>query len=78
MTGLEILTRMQAATRFIEGHRAKFGWAMRELRIHPDDYLELRNEAEPFMAHESSGTFDSFCGIRLVQDEGANRLPRKA
>lgn len=78
MTGDEILLSMKAATRAINEHLARFGRPMRELRIHPDDYEELRREALPFLAHSASGAADSFSGVRLLQDETAERLPRKA
>lgn len=77
MTGPEILLRMQAATKVIEDHLAKFGKPLRELRIHPDDYQELKREAQSFLTSRTSGKTDGLYGVRLLQDENAERLPRK-
>ncbi len=77
MTGDEILLSMKAATKAIDAHLARFGKPMRELRIRPDDYEELKREAQPFLTHSALGATDSFSGVRLIQDETAEPLPRK-
>jgi len=47
-----------------------------EIRMHPDDYRELKASCSaPYLASFEGGT--KFDGIRLIQDDKADRLPRK-
>ena len=47
----------------------------REYRMHPEDFKELLAMCEPHVFEP--GSMDRFSGVKIVLDEGAERLPRK-
>ena len=49
----------------------------KEFKLHPDDYAELKRQAEPYLLHPMPGVPDRFAGLKIVVDATAERLPRK-
>lgn len=53
------------------------GLPLRECRLHPDDYKALREQCESLLQYDAApGSVDSFAGVKIVEDESAQRLPR--
>ena len=77
MTLDKMLADMRDAVRKLESIHAKHGKPPNELRIHPDDFEAIKRQAQPWLTRPASGLGDSIMGVRLVQDETAERLPRK-
>ena len=49
---------------------------LREYRMHPEDFKELRAMCEQHVFEP--GSMDRFSGLQIVLDEDAERMPRKA
>lgn len=49
----------------------------KEFKIHPDDYEELKRQAEPYLLHPAPGVPNILMGLNVVIDATAERLPRK-
>jgi hypothetical protein len=55
----------------------KLGTPRREYRLHPDDYKALRGQCEPrLQINAAPWAPGQFAGVRIVEDEKAERLPR--
>lgn len=48
-----------------------------EQRLHPDDYAALREQARIYVVAED-GPLTHFNGVKIIVDESAPRLPRRA
>lgn len=48
-----------------------------EYRLHPDDWDALRKSAKPHMVSSAGPTLNEFCGLKIILDWDAERLPRK-
>lgn len=47
----------------------------KEMKLHPADIAELRRKCE---TARDTGPAGSWCGVMIIPDESAERLPRKA
>lgn len=65
------IIQMQKA---IQDIKDQGGPLLSEYRIHPDDMVALRKQIPVFTSEPSKTLF----GLRLIEDEKAPRLPRKA
>lgn len=69
----DLLTDMTAAMKRCEA----LGKPLTELRLHPDDHTELRQVAKTYVPG-ADGPLTQFNGIKVIVDESAPRLPRRA
>lgn len=78
MTLDKMLADMRDAVRKINEIHAKHGKPPKELPMHPDDIEAIKRRFKPMLTHPANNLGDSIMGIRLVSDETAERLHRKA
>lgn len=78
MTANDFTAYVRDAVRKIEEIHAKHGKPPTELRVHPDDFEAIKRRFAPLLTHPANNLGDSIMGVRLVRDETAERLPRKA
>ncbi len=70
---MDLIDRMRAALESARG----IGAPLKEYRLHPDDYEALRKQCEPLLQYDAApGSADSFAGVKIIQDDDAERLPR--
>ena len=71
ITATDLLARMAEAQEMINAMPP----VQSEMRLHPDDIAALRRQCGETIA---AGPFNSFAGVKIIPDESAERLPRKA
>lgn len=49
----------------------------KEIKLHPDDYEELKQLVDVHLSYPARGMPNSFDGVNIVIDSTAKRLPRK-
>lgn len=61
----------------IERIKAEGPMPPNEIKLHPDDYAELRRQIKPSLRYQMDRSISVFSGVNIAIDLSAERLPRK-
>lgn len=76
-TGKGLPLRTSDMVSAIEQFKGEHRVPPRELKLHPDDYHELKRQIDPYLKYPVPANITTFSGMKIIIDATAERLPRK-